>query len=204
MNKDMVALGRKQIIAALVVFMTVVVLIVTVNSFGHGLDLGRSVSRYVGFEAWSSVVFTISNAFVVAMAAGFLWELGQAWKMPRLFYYVVFLMATMLILLSVFPIGFCDFDGHVSLVSRIHEISSRVMFLAMMLVATMITGSSYSSSKTRIASTIYVIYSLICVGGYLTSAFWFIPWVLFLESAYVVGFLVMLLFCKTRSPRAIE
>ncbi len=186
---DGVAVGRKRIVAGLAVFVAMVVLIVAVNSVSHGLDFGRSVSRYVGFEAWSAALFAVGNGFVVAMVASYLWKVGEARKMPRLFYYLVFLIAATLILLSVFPIGFCDFDGHVSLVSRIHEVSSRVMFIAMMLVAAMLAGNPYGSRRARIASAVFVLYALLCVVGYLTGAGWFLAGVLVWETAYIVYFI---------------
>lgn len=198
MRNDAIVGMKKRVVAGLVVFVVTVVLSVAINSLGHGFDVGRSVSRYVGFEMWSSVLFAVGNAFVVAMVASFLWNLGENWRMPRLFFYLVLLISVTLMMLSVFPIGLCDFDGHISLVSRIHEISSRVMFVTMMMVAVIIATSSYGDRGTRIASSIYVLYSFLCVVGYLMEAFWFVPCVLLLESAYVIGFLVMLLFCRTR------
>lgn len=183
--------------AALAVFVATALAAVLVNGtvFGHGFVLSRSISRYVGYETWSAVVFAIGNIFVGLCIAKYLWRLGEVWKMPKLFYICIVLMVATLWALSVCPVGFCDFDGHVSLVSRIHEVSSRTMFIAMMLMSVMIALSKRTGVAAHVAGAAFATYAVICVAGYLLGADWFMVGTLIYESAYLVGFMLMLAIC---------
>lgn len=64
---------------ALAVFLTTATLGVVINSFvfGRGLSLDRSISRYVGYETWSAILFALGNFLVVAMVGKYLWKLGR-------------------------------------------------------------------------------------------------------------------------------
>ncbi len=191
--------SKKLLIAGLLAFILTASIAIIVHSLtGYGFDTHRSVSRYVGFEIWSAVLFTLGNCIVVASVAGFLWKIGEAWRMPRLYFYLVLVMGVSLVWLSVCPVGYCDVDGQVSLVSKMHQITSKTMFMTMLLVAVLIAGNPYASRITHIMSAIYVVYGAICIMGYLTEGSWFMPIVLIAETTYIISFIIMLMFCKTR------
>ncbi len=198
-NKQRSFPSRKVLWIGLLAFVITAATAVVLHSVtDYGFDTHRSVSRYVGFEFWSAMFFTLGNCIIVASVARFLWKLGELWRMPRLYFYLVFVMGVSLIWLSVCPVGYFDVDGKVSFVSKMHEISSKTMFMTMLLVAVLIAGNPYASRMTHIASAIYVIYGAICIMGYLTEGAWFMPIILITESAYIVSFIIMLMFCKTR------
>ncbi len=185
---------------ALVTFLVTATLGVVINSFvfGRGLSFDRSISRYVGYETWSAVVFALGNGLVVAMVASYLWRLGEAWKMPRVYYYCAFLMAVGLIWLSACPVGYCDIGGRKSVVSLFHELTSKTMFIMMMLVAAMLAGNRRASAGTRAVCVAYVVYGIFCVTGYLTEGSWFEPLVLVYESTYIVTFPLVLAACREK------
>lgn len=195
--KNLVTPKRSYLIVALVIFLVTTTVAVLVNSFvmGHGFTTERSVSRYVGFEAWSAAIFAVGNFFVSGVMGVFLWRLGKLWEMPRIYYYCVFLMVLGLISLSVCPIGLCDIDGQKSLVSLIHELSSRTMFIMILVAAGLMVMKPYGTKASRIICAFYVVYGLVCVFGYLTHGVWFESRVLIFETLYIVGFVVML-FCQ--------
>jgi len=192
------------LIIALAIFLITAMMAVMVNSFvvGYGLSTGRSISRYVGYEVWSAVVFAIGNFFVSGVMGVFLWRLGKLWEMPRIYYYCVFLMVLGLITLSVCPIGLYDVGEQKSVVSLVHELSSRTMFIMMMIAAGLMAIKPYGTKVSRVLCVIYVFYGLVCVFGYLGNEVWFESRVLIFEILYIVGFVVMLL-CQ-RDKRLIK
>lgn len=184
---------------ALGVFLVTAGLGVTINSFvfGRGLRLGWSISRYVGCETWSAVLFALGNFLVVAMVGRYLWKLGDKWHMLRIYYYCAFLMCAGLILLSIFPVGYFDSVAGKSVISYAHEISSRTMFIAMMLMAAMLAGNWRASAQTRALCMAYLVYAVFCVTGYLTDGSWFTPLILIYESVYIATFPMLLVACRT-------
>lgn len=184
---------------ALGVFLVTAGLGVVINSFvfGRGLRLGWSISRYVGCETWSAVLFALGNFLVVAMVGRYLWKLGAKWHMLRIYYYCAFLMCVGLILLSIFPVGYFDSVAGKSVISYAHEISSRMMFIAMMLMAAMLAGNWRASAQTRALCMAYLVYAVFCVTGYLTAGSWFTPLILIYESVYIATFPMLLAACRT-------
>lgn len=146
-------------------------------------------------------MFALGNFLVVALVGRYLWKLGDKWHMLRIYYYCAFLMCVGLILLSIFPVGYFDVvaNGAVekSVISFAHEISSRTMFIAMMLMAAMLAGNWRASARTRAACMAYLVYAVFCVTGYLTDGSWFTPLILIYESVYIATFPLVLIVCQT-------
>lgn len=182
------------------VFLTTALAAVILNSFvlGYGLNVERSISRYVGFEVWSSVIFACGNFFAAGATGAFLWRLGELWKLPRVYYYCVMVMVLGLVGLSLCPIGLFDVNGQKSIVSLIHELSSRTMFVMMMVVAGLLAIRPYGTRTSRILCGVYVVYGLLCTIGYLTHGSWFIPYCLVFETGYIAAFVVVLLAQKDK------
>ena len=190
----------KCIITALVVFLTTAFASIIVNStlLGHGFHLEYSVSKYVGLETWSAVIFAIGDCFVAALFGKYLWKLGEAWKMPRLFYYLIIVMVVGLLGVAFCPSGYCDFDGQKSLVTWIHEIASRTMFVAMMAEAALIAIWKKAGRLAHAVCVAYVVYAVICIIGYFTKGEWFLPLVMVYETIYLAMFMILLAFCGLR------
>ena len=188
---------------ALGVFLVTAGLGVAINStvFGRGLRLGWSISRYVGCETWSAVLFALGNFLVIAMVGRYLWKLGDKWHMLRVYYYCAFLMCVGLLWLSLCPVGYFDVvaNGVVekSVISYVHEISSKLMFIMMMLMAAMLAGNWRACAQTRAVCVAYLVYAVFCVTGYLTAGSWFTPLILIYESLYIASFPLVLIACRT-------
>lgn len=188
------------IAAALAVFLVTSFAAIIVNStlLGHGFHLEYSISKYVGLETWSAVLFTIGNLFVAAFFGKYLWKLGEAWDMPRLFYYLIIVMVVGLLTLSFCPSGYCDFDGKKNLITWLHEVSSRMMFIAMMSEAALIACWKKASRLAHALCVSYVVYAIICIAGYFTKGEWFLTFLMIYESMYLAMFMIMLAFCGIR------
>lgn len=194
----------KCIITALTVFLVTAFVAIIVNStlLGHGFHLEYSISKYVGLETWSAVMFAIGNCFVTALFGRYLWKLGEAWAMPRLFYYLIIVMVAGLLGLSFCPSGYCDFDGQKSLITWMHEICSRTMFVAMMSEAALIAIWKKAGRLAHAVCVSYVVYAIICIIGYFTKGEWFLPLVMVYETIYLAMFMIMLAFCGLRDAEA--
>lgn len=197
--------NRGWILCTMMVFLTTAFSAIIVNSLiGHGMDVSRTISRYVGFEVWSAVFFAVGNCFVAAMMAVYLWQVGEAWKMPRVFYYTVLVMAVALIWLSVCPTGMCDVAGQKSLVSLVHEVTSKTMFVTMMLTSLMVVLCKKASSLAHGVNVAFVVYAMFCVVGVLTRASWFESLAMIYETLYIALFMMVMAFCDSRErvPKA--
>lgn len=117
--------------------------------------------------------------------------------------------ATSVLLLCVFDGGGTDlvvglsggvlrYWGRKSVVSLFHELTSKTMFIMMMLVAAMLAGNRRASAGTRAVCVAYVVYGIFCVTGYLTEGSWFEPLVLVYESTYIVTFPLVLAACREK------
>lgn len=181
-------------------FVTVAVLIVVVNSLmGYGFHLEYSISKYVGMEVWSSVLFLLSNIVVASLVGRYAWGVGKVWKMPRLYYCGVFVIVVALLWLSVCPVGMCDVDGSKSLMTWLHEIASRTMFLAMLVVGVIFAASKRASKTARLVALIFVICGTACVAGYFMKAVWFK--LLICESLYIDSFMALLVYQRKMVKR---
>lgn len=193
------------IAVALAVFLVTSFAAIIVNStlLGHGFHLEYSISKYVGLETWSAVLFTIGNFFVAALFGRYLWKLGEAWGMPRLFYYLIIVMVVGLLTLSFCPSGYFDFEGKKNLITWLHEISSRTMFVAMMAEAALIAFWKKASRLAHALCVAYVVYAFICIIGYFTKGEWFLPLMMIYETMYLAAFMIMLAFCGMRDAEEI-
>lgn len=194
------AVGQKGLmLAALGIFLVEVVGIVEVNSLmGHGVHFEWTISRYVGLETWSAVVFAILNLVVMLAMLYYLYGVGESWRMERGFYVLVVTIVLALVGLSACPLGYFDVAGSVSLISRVHEFCSRLMFMMMLVLALIVVTCSRASKTTRILVGIFVGYGLVCAYGFVVRAGWFVQGGLVFEAAYLLGFMGWCLSCQTK------
>lgn len=188
-------MNKKLILLALVIFVVTAGMAVAVNSLlGTGLRFDYTISRYVGLEVWSAVVFAFGNFVVAGMILYYLYEAIQVWKMPRLAYWCVVIMLIGLIGLSVCPIGYFDPVGAkygTSVISLIHGLCSRTMFVTMMVMMAVVALNTMASKTTRILGVVFIVYGLMCLCGHLSQAEWFTSTVLVTESLYLISFMVL-------------
>lgn len=160
--------------------------------------LGNTISYYVGTTTWTAAMFAVLAVIAAGLTWYYLWKMGQAWRMPRVHYYLVMTFVVALVWLAMCPVGYADYAGHVSLVSRMHEVASRTMFMMMALIALSIALKREASAKTRALSAAYVVLAVISVLGYLTDGWWFMPALLNWESGYILAFLLLMAVARRR------
>lgn len=161
--------------------------------------LGNTISYYVGTTTWTAVMFAVLNLIVAGLMGHYLWQIGQVWRMPRVYYYLVIVLAVALIWLSVCPVHYADYAGHVSLVSRMHEVASRTMFLAMAAMMLMMAAQRETSTRTRLFAMAYLVLAAVSVLGYLTAGAWFMPAILLWESGYILAFMLLMAVVRAKA-----
>lgn len=193
-NIENTGLDVRLVCGALVIFVMTEILAVVGNSLlGRGFSLDRSISRYVGFGLWSSLIFALGNFVVAFLVSKYLWKVGAVWRMPRSFYYLVVTMAIGLIGLSFCPLGIADVNGEVGMVSHFHQVFSRLMFLMMLLVAIAITLNQRTNDAIRTVCMVFVTYGIICMVGMLGELAWFTELMLVWETMFFVLFMGLML-----------
>lgn len=158
--------------------------------------LGNTISYYVGTSTWTAVLFAMLNLVTVGLMGYYLWQVGQVWRMPRVYHYLVVILAVAFVWLSVCPVHYADYMGHVSLVSRMHEVASRTMFIMMALIVLIVVLKKEASTGTRALGVTYLVFALVSILGYLTRSTWFMPAMLIWESSYILAFLLLMAVAK--------
>lgn len=191
------------IVGALAVFLGTSFIAIFINAtvLEHGFHLEYSISHYVGLELWSAIFFTLGNIFVSIFMAYFLWKLGEAWKMPRLFYWLIVVLVVSLIGLSVCPSGFADMGDQISTVTWIHVLTSRLMFIAMMLIAAMIVVCRHANALAHIINVVYLIYAVVCIMGFMEEQTWFLDAVMVFETIYLAAFMTVMAACDDKHEK---
>lgn len=184
---------RKLMRMALAVFLGETALIVLMNSFafGHGFHLDFSISKYVGLETWSSLLFAAMNMFVIYGMWAFLFALGESWKMKPWYFWILVFMSIGLVGLSVCPHGYFDDKGLGTTVTMMHQITSRMMFFNILVVAAVMGLKSQVGTGMRFWCAAFVVYALMCVVGFLGEQDWFMSFVLIFETWYLAGFTIL-------------
>lgn len=186
------------IMRALGVFLVVSTLIVLVNSLlRHSIRVNFSISRYVGLESWSAILFFISNLVVASWIAAYLYELGRILRMPRVYYWLVVGVVVMLVGLSICPLGFFDRYRGLGGASIMHQICSRLMFILMALITLMVILNRSVCLYTKVVGGIFLCYMIICIIGHLLKINWFVGHFLIFEALYLVAFMLFCSLCQT-------
>lgn len=185
---------KKLMLMAIGIFLFTSLMAIFINSLRHGWHWGYSISRYVGLEAWSAVLFALGNVLVAGLFGKYLYAVSETWQMPRWFYWVIVIIAVALIGLSACPIGFFDLPGTVyasSVPSRIHKLCSRLMFACMLLIAFVLQLQGVVQSRIKLWCAIFVVYGVFCTTAYLLEWSWFFQRMLVFEGTYILGFMVL-------------
>lgn len=178
---------------ALLIFVLTSCFAIVVNGLvaRGGVNFSYSISRYVGLGTISSAIFALGNFVVTYALSSRLYEIGQQFKMPKAYYWLVILMAIALVGLLVCPVGYFDQAGVVSLPSRVHEVCSRAMFGCMILIAAWLMIQKKTTRWAKAWCAAYVVYALVCVVGYLWGFAWFSSVMLVYESCYLAWFMIL-------------
>lgn len=193
-------------VSAMAVFLGSSFLSIAVNSdvYGHGFDISSSISHYVGLEVWSAIFFTIANVFVAILLGNYLWRMGRAWRMPRVFYWMIVILVASLIGLSVCPSGMCDVGESPSIVTWVHVLTSRTMFFVMMLLAAMVVFCKHANTTAHAVNILFLMYAILCLVGFLTEDTWFMNAVMVYETMYLFGFMMAMALCDARKDDLLQ
>lgn len=190
-------LKKRGLMLGLGLFFIVEVAAVVINSLlQRSFRVDWSISTYVGLQAWSAVVFAGCNCVVAGLYGTYLWKLGEKWEMPRLYYYTCFLLLLGLIGLSFCPLGYFDVGTEVSLISMLHQMNSRMMFMMMLMVATMLAGRSGNSARSQVGLASFILFAFVCLAGYMMGGEWFSSFFMVYETLYLVWFVAALLIAE--------
>lgn len=194
------------IVSAMAVFLGTSMLAIAINStvFRHGFNISWSISHYVGLEPWSAIFFTIANIFVAILTGKYLWQLGEVWKMPKFFYILIVVLAANLIGLSIFPVGMFDQGGTTSTISLLHNLTSRTMFIVMMLLAAMVVLCRRANTTAHIVNVLFLMYAVFCAVGFISEDYWFMPAVMIYETFYLFFFMFAMALCDTKREYLVQ
>lgn len=159
-----------------------------------GFHTEYSISRYVGREAWSAVIFALGNLVIA-------WQIYRYVRLAWEDYGKVWLMLARLMLVGFVGLSFCPlglFDevyGNYGAVSVMHQIFSRGMFV-MMAAMTFVKGmKEYAAGRRTVAWTcmafVVVAAGLAAMSFNPASVFWMLNFVI--ESSYICLFMMMLM-----------
>ena len=186
-------MNKKLIHAATGVFLATEVLVIVLYTFafGRGFNLNWSISRYMGTDYWSAILFALSNFLVVFLVLKYLLQVRKVHKLSLFWLVLVIAMVVAYVGLSICPIGLFDPSwGHFGIVSTLHHTFSQTLFAIMAMVA---LGTMLVIKRGKIfiafgiALIVYMVGSTYC---YKASIGFFIDNVLIFESAYILANLV--------------
>lgn len=96
------------VLADLILFVTSV-LAVAINSLKYGFHIDYTISRYVGLETWSAIVFGLGNVMVAYLSFRFLMWIQVRGKVPK---WLMLILAGIFVVgllgLSACPMGYFD------------------------------------------------------------------------------------------------
>ncbi len=152
---------------------------------GHFGDASLTISKFVGLNLWSSIVFGLGNTFITILM---LYYLSTHARITNTLWHLLMIgFVGCFIILSIFP---HLPDG--SMVAQIHQLFAAVMFCLMALVG--ILSLALSKQKTTtILSTLFVTFSIYFILSYIFKPDYFVQNILWLESAYLYSFFVILI-----------
>lgn len=184
---------------------------------GYAGNFTLTVSRYVGLELWSSILFAICNIAIVIIM--FRYYLYLRPSRSKLWFIFGCLQVAGFSLLSIFPANAFMSSPIREVVINIHEISARTMFAAMLLMAADTLRLAYPNHlkflqkfsltkspkniaffKTAVPASI----AFIMLGCFYLCAFFFKlsvygNFVLIIETSYIYGFIAFLLLTQSRA-----
>ena len=181
---------------------------------GYAGNLTLTISRYVGLELWTSILFLIFNLAIIIIM--FRYYLTLRKQRSTLWFIFGFIQVAGFLLLSIFPHNIFMEGQAREIVINIHEYSARAMFAAMFGMALETLRLSYPNhlkflqklpllktpknlSFPKITAPVcifFIIYGIIYAIAYSTR--WAPIWdrVFILETGYIYAFIALLLLTR--------
>ena len=157
---------------------------------GRAGDLTLTISRYVGLNWWSSLIFCAGNMAIITMLVYYLLtrakNRGALWRM-LMYVFIIAFMA-----LSISP--------HVpdeSMPATIHKFFAGVMFVTMALVSALSIARARSKGVAIFAAIMTIFSIYFCISDVLRVPY-FMNLILWFESEYIFAFFALLLVSEPR------
>lgn len=184
---------RHYVKMALAIFLVVVTAVVMIYCFRDGgFHTEYSISRYVGREMWSAGVFLVGNLVIVGLMYKYVMEVWR--KYGKLWLTLMAVMMVCFVGLSLCPLGLFDTNyGEYGVVSSLHQIFARGMFIAMAVIV-LVMGVRLFGKRKKMVWVCFAYVGLAMILGVmsvLTKVFWDLNFIL--ESLYICLFMIMLM-----------
>ena len=185
---------------------------------GYAGNLSLTVSRYVGLELWTSILFAAFNVFIIVIMLRYYLSLRKS--RSTLWFLFGCVQVAGFFLLSIFPHNIFMEGTAREIVCNIHEVSARAMFIAMFGMTLETLRLSYPNhlkflqnlpllkSPKQLAfpkitapvCIFFFIYGIVYAISYATR--WAPIWnhVLVLETGYIYAFMAFLILTRTTKP----
>jgi len=154
---------------------------------GYSGEASLTISRYVGLNPVTSIVFCICNLAIIVLMAYHLMTRSKAQGFIWRFLTYCFIAAFM-------AVSICPHtpDGGTS--SDIHQFFAGIMFVIMALTSLLNIFSSSAKNKARliyaVTFTIYALFFIVCD---LFKVQWFMNGIFWYETAYLFGYFSLLM-----------
>ncbi len=185
---------------SLLIYALATLIIVGGHSFleNYGFHLNYTISRYIGLNTWSAILFLITSIFVFINIIKYLKYLKTTFKMGTVWWVIAIIMMASLLCVGLFPIGYFDeVYGDFGLVSILHRITSSTMFCISVLLV-FLTALKFRTEKLLFFTGImYAIYGLTFITLYALSVPILVNNIFIFESAFLVFFHIVLLLKQT-------
>ena len=181
---------------------------------GYAGDLTLTVSRYVGLELWTSVLFAVFNLVITLIMFRYYFALKK--QRSTLWFIFGCIQVAGFLLLSIFPHNIFMEGQAREIVINIHEVSARAMFISMFGMAIETLRLSYPNHLkflqnlpllrapknlafpkiTTPVCLFFITYGIVYAISYATR--WAPIWdrVLILETGYIYAFIAFLLLTR--------
>ena len=186
-------MNKKFIRMAIFIFVTVVAIITIMHSFilGRGFHLNWSISRYMGTDFWSAIIFCLANFVVAVMTLKYLFTVKREYGLSPIFVILAVIMTVLFVLLSVFPVGLFDANwGEFGLISHLHRGSSYTLFAFLILLTLDLMIEVRKGLVMHLFGAAAVTLSLFCVISFFAGWDFFNDYMYIFESGYVLMNLV--------------
>ncbi len=180
-------MNKKLVRLATLLFVLTVVIITFIHSLTKGFHMNWSISRYMGSEPWSAILFCLSNFVVIALVLKYLYGVKKEHHLSTIWWILVLLMVVCYVMLSIFPVGLFDkMWGRFGTVSSIHQCSAYILFLMMILITAVTMYEVKKGTIMHVFGASAIVLSLGVVAGFLFGVVFFTEHMYILESGYVL------------------
>lgn len=158
---------------------------------GHFGDASLTISKYVGLNLWSALVFGFGNTLITILM---LYYLSTNARIKNTLWHLLMVgFIGCFVILSIFP---HLPDG--SAVAQVHQIFAAIMFTVMSLVG-IITLIISKQKFTIILTTLFVAFSIYFILSYIFRPDYFMQNILWLEATYLYAFFAILVSANNKS-----